>query len=621
MKLMNLSLNKTYLAAINKRFFAEVSRQDIPINKLKRLTPEAYTKSKIITRSLKGKTKLTDPTKYEDCFEKMSFEHPKEKNDFWRKRELYVNSADNTYLAGEKYSYDDIPIPQDTVYNNVGFKKQIQPIYYPKADFSFNDQCKLKFIHFNEGIVPSSFDRKIRLNPNTVRNLAMECTHAWENGMPTPDIIKLLGKSVVKVENKPFGYPDEDLFKFLIKYPTKRSQVVVRAKNGTEYFDKNAAIYFEAFSKRLFSSPETVLKVLEECKSYETFKEPTVNKKLCNMVYILRRKTAHALPKETTLSYPSMHQTYCPPSTPWGEKESKLLNYLKPDGFVDEEYYNIMKDMFLQQNKTIDEVLEYMDIFIPEKNTFKRIMSKYERQYAIFYLREQKNLQALLESEMSIPGVKSSTKKITHFIEEMQEKKLPIRDTSNFAQILQNSEDPRFNIDTEKLLKFINTCLDDKNIEPKYRYSIVNSLYKMYLKGTEKNFEEELKFANNIYQHTANGEPEYCIALQKLIEMHTDQNQPFLKIAKTNLDEFAKYIKSRSQIIDQIRSKKVQDYLRNSTAKYDYNFLTLEKLKAEDSPVLKVLSNIKLKNMKLPDVIKNIRKECKKQNTKFFGSK
>lgn len=47
MKLINLSYGKAYLAAFNKKFFAEIPRQNIELNKIKKLTPQTDIDSRI----------------------------------------------------------------------------------------------------------------------------------------------------------------------------------------------------------------------------------------------------------------------------------------------------------------------------------------------------------------------------------------------------------------------------------------------------------------------------------------------------------------------------------------------------------------------------------------------
>ena len=106
--------------------------------------------------------------------------------------ELYNYSTDYRPVQFSKYGEDDVNLSQ-TIINDLREpygQTKLSNVYYPDTDLNFDSQSVLQHIHFKEQIVPSSFDPKMHVTPDVILQYASEATHAWENGVPTNEIIK-----------------------------------------------------------------------------------------------------------------------------------------------------------------------------------------------------------------------------------------------------------------------------------------------------------------------------------------------------------------------------------------------------------------------------------------------
>ena len=234
-------------------------------------------------------------------------------------------------------------------------------------------------IDFIENIVPSSIDKKLNLEYKTIYKFAKYATDALvEDGIPTPEIRKILTKSVLKSSNGTSLSAEPELFKFLSRYPKDRATVVKRDKYGNEFFDKAAAMYLKIFDTKYFNSLDTARAVLEECKSYSPVTGyKMVDRSLCNIATMLRRRTAQGLESlENTPYYCEQPMArYCEPSFPWTKANSKLLEKLKPNGVLDENAYQAAKSLLSGGNTVID-TTNYLDDLVVKKAELNKLKTK-----------------------------------------------------------------------------------------------------------------------------------------------------------------------------------------------------------------------------------------------------
>lgn len=314
---------------------------------VKKLKPETSIDGDIVSYSLKDGGSFVDSTPVEDIFEKMSSEMTSDSVDFFRNHELH-RASDVKYSMHGSYSKDDLPLSQ-TIYQRVLNKPQISNIYFPDRDLSYDSQVVLKHADFQDYIIPASFTPRLEPKSEIIKEYSDEATHLWENGMPVSEIKKLINKSLLqRSATKVITKPSVDLFKFLGKYPDERSIAVRKTTDGVESLDKAAMHYYDVFS-RFFQDRNVVKKVLKECSS----KDGTVNKKLCDIALLTRRKTAQGILEDR----PSMY-LYCDKKLPWRDCDSKLISELKQEDEFTDVRFELVKDLIKEQRKTVDSVLE-----------------------------------------------------------------------------------------------------------------------------------------------------------------------------------------------------------------------------------------------------------------------
>ena len=405
MKLVQSPFIKAFLDSANKKFLLEVPHSRVSLAKDSKLEPLRDLDDRIISFSPFNKNvKYTQPSEYEDCFERMSFEQPQPEVDFWRDSELYQVGHESRRYKMEPYSSDDVSLA-DNISNRMHsqYNYRLSNAFYPDTDITYDDKVALKLIDFTEDIVPSSFPRHMDVNFDTIRSYAKTAVNAWEMGVPTNEIPKLISKSILKGAEGKADSPDVDLFNFLTKHPNERPVAVIKSVNGREFFDKSAALYYDIFVKKYFADSELARNILNECKTSESGL-PTVNKNMCEIVTLLRRKSALGIPERKTSTYSYMPQKpsgICPIETPWGKLEAEILNKMKHNSQLDEDYFEAARAMLKDDRKTAKYVYLNIDDVVKRSKEISEIESNYEKQYPTTRNTQKTTISKLLRAELA----------------------------------------------------------------------------------------------------------------------------------------------------------------------------------------------------------------------------
>jgi len=593
---MNFShspLLRAFLESANKSLLIQTKRTpDVSLSKLKKLEPVRDIDDRIVSYSSNPeRASRCQSTAYEDCFERMSFEHEAKEPDFWRDDELYKYGDDYHDYIYSKYTPDDVSLADSIIERHVGLKHKIPQIYYPQTDFSFDQQSVLKLMEFEEHLVPSSFEKRLNVDDNTIREFAKECVHAWENGLATNQIIRLLEKSVVKGSEKTPSHPDVDLFNFLTRHPNKRPLVVIKVGKEQEFFDKPASMYYDSFSKKYFADKETALKVLDECKTFDNIPDiPTVDLKLCDVACMLRRRTALGLPEKRNIY--NSKEMYCEPTTPWGPQESELLARIKPDGFLDEDYYELVRTMICNESKPVSYVLEHIDDVVKRKKEIDEIVRNLDRQYVNSYIPERNIIAENLRSEAynarkhEEMGANSG-RVILDMVKTLQDRNVPVRGTCRIVQIMDSMRRDG-DIHYASLKKIANLCSEPGKLSISATDDLMSMCRILYNK-TEHFGRFEAEIMEKVCKNALKGDMSYYSAMNYVLK-HSGRDLNSIVKANLNLDELAKYMK-RYKSLSQgnavfFRNRSYIEWALDSELKH---FMTSENVKVSDCKKLELV--------------------------------
>ena len=391
MKLYCNSIADVVKSIEGKKFLAECKPQkNFNLSKIK---PISSIDGDIVSYSIKNNARLVDSTPVEDIFEKMSFEKPSVPSDSLRRHELHKWS-DTKYPLYANYSNDELPL-SPTIYSKIAHSSKMKNTYYPETDLNYDSQIILKHIDFREQIVPSSFDVKLHVDKDTLNSYADEATHMWENGILTNDIIKLIDKSVLKGGGKVPTRPNIDLFRFLSKYPEARKFITYTSSDGAEHIDMNAMLYYDTFTKYL-GDTKIAQKIIDDCKLQDGF----VNKDLCEIAFLTRRKTAHGITENRPSAY-----LYCDKNIPWRNCDSELLKKLKNGNKLQSTKFELTKKLLKDYSQPVDYILKNIDDFEKAYNLINEVddivVQKYKGQYKNERNNIHKELMSLFETYMT----------------------------------------------------------------------------------------------------------------------------------------------------------------------------------------------------------------------------
>lgn len=404
MKIYSPNITTVIKSIQSKKFLAECKPHHFNDKPLK-LSPITDIDDEFVSYSI-GNTgeSITFPTNLSDVFEKMSFEKAANKNspDIFRKNELYRHSTDYRPDAGLVLDTDDVPI-SPTILKEIHHHSQLSKVYYPDTDFNYDNQVVLKHMDFSERIVPSAFDPKLHVEKSVIKQYADIATRAWENDVPPTKIIELIKKSIVNGNDIAITYPSATLFEFLTKYPNERKLAVFSSNSGVEHLDEAAMQYFDKFATKYFKDKKSIHTILNECKTKQEYPIKTVDSRLCEIATLTRKKSAHGM-EMPNYRYVSLDGTrssmYCDMTTPWRECDSKLIEALKKDGKLDEEKFEIARQLLKVMNKSVDYVLENLGGTIDKSKQIHDINTALEKKWHFSYSRGRQDIAKHLDEQL-----------------------------------------------------------------------------------------------------------------------------------------------------------------------------------------------------------------------------
>lgn len=600
MNIIHIPFLKTFLEATNKKSLLEIQPQHLTRTRIKQLEPITDIDGRVITfRPYNKNSRLTQPTEYEDCFERMTFENSEEPANMWRDNELYgATGEESKKYIREPYSSNDIPLAEsisNRIYSQYNYN--LSNDYYPDTDLSFDDKCTLKLINFTEDIIPASFPRDMNVDFATIRNFAKAAVYAIENGVVTSEISRLIEKSILKGSRGTNHSAEVDLFNFLVKYPNNRSIVVIKSEKGKEFFDKTAATYYDLFVKKYFADSNTALNVLSECKTNENGLQK-VNVKLCEIATLLRRKSALGIPEKQTQTYSFMTPKpsgVCPIQTPWGKAETELLQKLKSDGELNEEYYTTARSMLKDDRKTVNYVLENIDNVVKRNSEIKELENKYNNSYPTTFEEEKSGISTLLRKELA-----KNRQNPKDIIENcilldnakmLEERNIPINISYNILRTI----DSLIKYNKKDLSNFTNIINKCANPEV-YGKENANKLSKLccnLYRETGSFTQKETTLIDNICKHADNGDFRYISGLETLIRFNKSPRKSIIQIANTNLDECAKYMGRLNEATKNSNTYKEHKYFIDSILQSEIkNFISKEQFDIERCVILKKLEEL-----------------------------
>lgn len=404
MKIYSPNITTVIKSIQSKKFLAECKPHHFNDKPLK-LSPITDIDDEFVSYSI-GNTgeSITFSTNINDVFEKMSFEKAANKNspDIFRKNELYRHSTDYRPDAGLVLDTDDVPI-SPTILKEIHHHSQLSKVYYPDTDFNYDNQVVLKHMDFSERIVPSAFDPKLHVEKSVIKQYADIATRAWENDVPPTKIIELIKKSIVNGNDIAITYPSATLFEFLTKYPNERKLAVFSSNSGVEHLDEAAMQYFDKFATKYFKDKKSIHTILNECKTKQEYPIKTVDSRLCEIATLTRKKSAHGM-EMPNYRYVSLDGTrssmYCDMTTPWRECDSKLIEALKKDGKLDEEKFEIARQLLKVMNKSVDYVLENLGGTIDKSKQIHDINTALEKKWHFSYSRGRQDIAKHLDEQL-----------------------------------------------------------------------------------------------------------------------------------------------------------------------------------------------------------------------------
>ena len=404
MKIYSPNITTVIKSIQGKKFLAECKPHHFNDKPLK-LSPITDIDDEFVSYSIGNPGEsITFPTNLSDVFEKMSFEKAANKNypDIFRENELYRHSTDYRPDACLVLDTDDVPL-SPTILKEVYHHGDLSKVYYPDTDFNYDSQVVLKHMDFSERIIPSAFDPKLHVEKNVIKQYADIATRAWKNDVPPTKIIELIKKSIVNGNDIAITYPSATLFEFLTKYPNERKLAVFSSTSGVEHLDEAAMQYFDKFTTKYFKDKNLIRSILEECKTKQEYPTRTVNAKLCEIATLTRKKSAHGM-ETPNYRYVSLDGTrssmYCDMTTPWRECDSKLIEALKKDGKLDEEKYEIARQLLKVMNKSVDYVLENLGGTIDKSKQIHDINTALEKKWHFSYSKGRQDIAKHLDEQL-----------------------------------------------------------------------------------------------------------------------------------------------------------------------------------------------------------------------------
>jgi len=360
--------NKKSLLQILPRKNAEINPQ--------KLTPVTDIDGEFVVYSAgRQGDRYVQSTRYGEVEDRMSYEddiirsRESEKGDFFRDNELFDRRRDFRYVSpNTQYSSDDV------------FAKNVTPAYrgnkvnnaHPAPDTDILDTAakrRLDYWHFIDEILPSTFGRRIKLDAAAVEEYASAAVSAMHyDKVPLSVIIRTMEKSVL-ADPDGIGMSNARLFKFLLKYPNMRKNVVIRLSSGKEIVDTKFLFYYPSLLQRF--DTESLKRVIKDCTTANNPEHiHRLDESLCTLVCRMKHLPPKYAPDGTLNDIPKNNFK-------WTNEDSEFIAKIKQ---ADKNspipvYADIAKGL-LQNGKDTKYILENIDVIVSYKHDLAGINEK-----------------------------------------------------------------------------------------------------------------------------------------------------------------------------------------------------------------------------------------------------
>lgn len=393
MKFFNVSFKGVDTTSKNKKSFKQNKNMSSPryseMNKYRRNEPiiDKYDNGSPRTQETFG---VAYPTPYDFCYDRMSFEKDdetvgldifrdaeyedelKSTHSYNRKGKFADTTIEDLQYRYQNYSYDDIPLSESLLRQEHGFYET--PYIEIDTDIDDEELKKLDAINYRENIIPAA----LKCETEDLWEFASEAACFKHAGYSSQTIARALERCFLTSVKDGQKKPNIELFSFLVEHPNLRPDVLAKHPKGGAVFDKAFANNFKIFSEYYFNNEESIKYALNLCKTKDG-EFNLVSKELCEIVGLLRRKTAQGLPYVHNPRYDyegierNKFEKYVAKGTPLTPNDVKLINKLKPKGRLDADAFEVTKQLFSVGNVSVPFVLENIDKLVSRKKEIAQI--------------------------------------------------------------------------------------------------------------------------------------------------------------------------------------------------------------------------------------------------------
>lgn len=389
MNFFNISFKGVDTTAKNKKTFKHNNNMSSPryseMNKRRRNEPiiDKYDNGSPRTQETFG---VAYPTPYDFCYEKMSFENDRDDADFFRDSEFeqdkynrhfdydadYATSVEDLQYRYHNYSYDDIPLAESLVRRDNGFYET--PSVEIDTDMDEDAVLLLNFINYRDNVVPAA----LKDDTQDVYDFAIEAAALKRDGYSTQAIARALERCYIG--SNATKRPNSALFSFLVKHPNLRPDVLAKHPSGGEMFDKGFANFYGVFEEYYFNKEKDIKEALNLCKIKDC-EVTLVSKELCEIVGLLRHKTAQGISYEAKPLYNNFDSgndkfaKYVDKNSPLTQKDIELIDKLKTNDRLDGDLFELAKNLLGQKKETVSYALECIDKFTSRRDEINKLKS------------------------------------------------------------------------------------------------------------------------------------------------------------------------------------------------------------------------------------------------------
>lgn len=395
MNFLNISFKGVDTSAKNKKTSKQNKNMSLPryseMNKHRRNESivDKYDNGSSRTQEKFG---VSYPTPYDFCYEKMSFENDRDDADFFRDSEFeqdkynrhfdydadYATTIEDLQYRYQNYSYDDIPLSESLVRRDNGFYET--PSVEIDTDMDEEAVLYLDFINYRDNVIPAA----LKDDTNDVYDFAIEAAALKRDGYSSQSIARALERCYIGSGST--KQPNAALFSFLVKHPNLRPDVLAKHPNGGEMFDKGFANFYGVFEEYYFNNEKDIKEALNLCKIKDC-EVKLVSKNLCEIVGLIRHKTAQGIPYEAKPIYDdgdserNKQEKYVDKSTPLSQNDLELLDQLKTNGRLDDDLFELAKNLLGQKKETVSYTLECIEKFIFRRDEINKLKSTLVSKY------------------------------------------------------------------------------------------------------------------------------------------------------------------------------------------------------------------------------------------------